>query len=121
MCRAVEACGATFVTVHGRTPSQRAEPVNTSALQQIRDCVGLPLIANGDVRTLQDAEDLQQSTGYNGKRLDVIFGHMFSIPNLCRHCYFKHLQLIKVIPFKFTLTVDVLFKMKVTEIYHRYK
>lgn len=70
MCRAVEACGATFVTVHGRTPSQRAEPVNTSALQQIRDCVSLPLIANGDVRTLQDAEDLQQSTGYNGKCFD---------------------------------------------------
>ncbi|XP_046681758.1 tRNA-dihydrouridine(20a/20b) synthase [NAD(P)+]-like isoform X1 [Homalodisca vitripennis] len=66
LCRAVEACGATFVTVHGRTPLQRTEPVNIAAFKEIRDSVSLPLIANGDVKTLQDAERLQRVTGYNG-------------------------------------------------------
>uniref|UniRef100_A0A1B6M4W7 tRNA-dihydrouridine(20a/20b) synthase [NAD(P)+] n=1 Tax=Graphocephala atropunctata TaxID=36148 RepID=A0A1B6M4W7_9HEMI len=66
LCKAVEACGATFVSVHGRTPSQRTEPVNIAAFKQIRDSVTLPLIANGDVKTLQDAERLQRQTGYNG-------------------------------------------------------
>lgn len=65
----MEACGVTFVSVHGRTPAQRAEPVNLQAFKEIRDSVQVPLVANGDVKTLQDAENLQASTGYNGKQL----------------------------------------------------
>ncbi|KAG8336658.1 tRNA-dihydrouridine(20a/20b) synthase [NAD(P)+]-like protein [Homalodisca vitripennis] len=72
LCRAVEACGATFVTVHGRTPLQRTEPVNIAAFKEIRDSVSLPLIANGDVKTLQDAERLQRVTGYNGPHIPLL-------------------------------------------------
>ncbi|XP_054275740.1 tRNA-dihydrouridine(20a/20b) synthase [NAD(P)+]-like [Macrosteles quadrilineatus] len=66
LCKTLEACGVTFLTVHGRTPAQRTEPVNMEAFREIRQSVTIPLVANGDVKTLEDAEKLQQLTGYKG-------------------------------------------------------
>uniref|UniRef100_A0A1B6DD26 DUS-like FMN-binding domain-containing protein n=1 Tax=Clastoptera arizonana TaxID=38151 RepID=A0A1B6DD26_9HEMI len=66
LCKQLESAGASFLTVHGRTPVQRTEPVNIAALCEIRKSVALPLIANGDVKTLKGAEKLQKDTGYQG-------------------------------------------------------
>lgn len=66
VCKQLEAVGATFLTVHGRTPDQRNEPVNREAMKEIRRSVSLPLIANGGVKTKNDAVQLQQDTGYQG-------------------------------------------------------
>ncbi|RZF47590.1 hypothetical protein LSTR_LSTR012212 [Laodelphax striatellus] len=66
LCRSVEATGVSFLTVHGRTPKQRCEPVDLDALTQIQQATSCPIVANGDVRSLNDAVALHQATGCKG-------------------------------------------------------
>ena len=58
LCRKLEAAGVSFLTVHGRTIKQKsteAEPVDLEAIRTIRESVQLPVVANGDVFSLEDA------------------------------------------------------------------
>ena len=58
LCRKLEAAGVSFLTVHGRTIKQKsteAEPVDFEAIRTIRESVQLPVVANGDVFSLEDA------------------------------------------------------------------
>ncbi len=45
-----------FLTIHARTPEMRNEPIDLDNLKLLRDCIQLPLIANGDVKSLENAE-----------------------------------------------------------------
>ena len=56
LCRQIEAAGASFISVHGRTKDQRREPVNLEAIRTIKQSVRIPVIANGDVKSLSDVE-----------------------------------------------------------------
>ena len=38
-CRRMEAAGASFITVHGRTREQRGQPVNLEAIRTIKQVV----------------------------------------------------------------------------------
>lgn len=58
LCRALEKAGASFLTVHARTPEMRNEPIDLNGLKLLRDHVQLPLVANGDVKCLRSAESL---------------------------------------------------------------
>jgi len=66
LCRQVEAAGVSFISVHGRTRLQRGEPVNLEAIRTIADSVSVPVIANGDIKTLDDVERVQKFTGVRG-------------------------------------------------------
>lgn len=57
-CRILEKAGASFLTIHARTPEMRNEPIDIDNLKLVRDSVKLPLIANGDVKNLESAEKL---------------------------------------------------------------
>lgn len=60
-------CDVTFLTVHGRTPFQKtSHPVNIEAIADIKKSIKIPLIANGDIKSLEDAENLQRLTNCNG-------------------------------------------------------
>ncbi|XP_012284426.1 tRNA-dihydrouridine(20a/20b) synthase [NAD(P)+]-like isoform X2 [Orussus abietinus] len=65
-CRILEKAGASFLTVHARTPQMRNEPIDLNGLKMVRDCVQLPLIANGNVKTLEEAEMLYQESNCEG-------------------------------------------------------
>ena len=59
LCRKVEAAGVSFLSVHGRTIKQKsteAEPVDLEAIKTIRQSVQLPVVANGDVFSLEGAQ-----------------------------------------------------------------
>lgn len=71
MCKNLEAAGVSFLTVHARTPAQRCQPINEEALTLINQSVSVPIIANGDVRTLADAHYLQEKTGCKGKNIFI--------------------------------------------------
>jgi nifR3 family TIM-barrel protein len=59
-----EAAGVQLVTVHGRTRMQFYEgKANWDAIAAVRDAVRLPLIANGDVETVEDAHEILRRSG----------------------------------------------------------
>lgn len=57
-----------YVTVHARTRSQRSNtPPDLVALKTLKDRFpDLPMLANGDVFTRQDADDIVEKTGVQG-------------------------------------------------------
>ena len=63
----MEAAGVSWISVHGRTKDQRKEPVNLEAVKLIRENVGIPVIANGDIKSLTDTKMVQDSTGVKGQ------------------------------------------------------
>lgn len=48
--RQMEAAGASFITVHGRTQDQRSDPVCLDAIADIKNAVKIPVVANGEER-----------------------------------------------------------------------
>ncbi|KAI5710789.1 hypothetical protein M8J76_000335 [Diaphorina citri] len=66
LCRQLEKCGVSFITVHARTAAQKHEPIDAKALRILKDHVSIPIIANGDVFSLRDADRLYESTKCNG-------------------------------------------------------
>ncbi|XP_072767226.1 tRNA-dihydrouridine(20a/20b) synthase [NAD(P)+]-like [Anoplolepis gracilipes] len=66
LCQILEKAGASFLTVHARTPEMRNEPIDLDNLKLLRDCVQLPLVANGDVKNLENAEFLFKESRCEG-------------------------------------------------------
>lgn len=65
-CQTLEKAGASFLTIHARTPEMRYEPIHLDDLKIVRDSVRLPLIANGDVKNLENAQKLYKATNCQG-------------------------------------------------------
>ncbi|ETN67283.1 tRNA-dihydrouridine synthase [Anopheles darlingi] len=67
MCRMLEATGITFLTVHGRTAAEKTNvPVHKEALREIKQSLSIPMVANGDIFTLDNAKDMYSTTGCDG-------------------------------------------------------
>ncbi|MBX4926049.1 tRNA dihydrouridine synthase DusB [Rhizobium binae] len=64
IARRAEAAGIQLVTIHGRTRMQFYEGrADWDAIRAVRDAISLPLIANGDVETAEDAEEILRRSG----------------------------------------------------------
>jgi nifR3 family TIM-barrel protein len=62
-----EAEGAAMVTVHGRTRSQFYEgQADWSAIRAVKDSVAIPVVANGDLTTLDQAPAMLAASGADG-------------------------------------------------------
>lgn len=56
--------GANWLTIHARTRSQGyAPPVHWNILKEIKKIAPVPIVANGDIRTLQDFKECREVTG----------------------------------------------------------
>ena len=65
-CRA-EAEGVALVTVHGRTRCQFYKgQADWPAIRAVRDAISIPLVANGDCATAQDARAMLAASGADG-------------------------------------------------------
>uniref|UniRef100_A0AAY4D268 tRNA-dihydrouridine(20a/20b) synthase [NAD(P)+]-like n=1 Tax=Denticeps clupeoides TaxID=299321 RepID=A0AAY4D268_9TELE len=71
LCQKAEAAGVSWVTVHGRTADERHQPVHYDAIKTIKDSLSVPVIANGDIKSLQDIESTHQQTGVDGSRMTL--------------------------------------------------
>lgn len=65
LAKAFEDCGVAAVTVHGRTRQQGFHgEVDRDGIAETVDAVSnMPIVANGDVRTVEDAFSMMQHTG----------------------------------------------------------
>ncbi|ORX45289.1 FMN-linked oxidoreductase [Hesseltinella vesiculosa] len=62
-----EAVGVDFLTVHGRTRSQKStEPVNFEGIKLVKESIQVPVIANGGIFNLDDVNEMYERTGVDG-------------------------------------------------------
>ena len=67
LVRRLEAAGVSWITVHGRTRTQKStEPVNTDMIRIVKQSVGIPVVYNGNIFTLKDANQAYESTRVDG-------------------------------------------------------
>jgi tRNA-dihydrouridine synthase 4 len=65
--KTVQDAGVDFITIHGRTRSQRSsEPVNVEAVKLVASHINTPKILNGDVVSLSSAHSLAVAAGVDG-------------------------------------------------------
>ncbi len=64
IARRAEQAGIRLVTIHGRTRMQFYEGrADWDAIRAVRDAISIPLIANGDVASPEDAQDILARSG----------------------------------------------------------
>jgi tRNA-dihydrouridine synthase B len=64
IARVIEENGGAAVAVHGRTQEQRyGGKADWDAIAEVRQAVGIPVIGNGDVKTVADIEKMKRYTG----------------------------------------------------------
>ncbi|MEI2300343.1 tRNA dihydrouridine synthase DusB [Ensifer sp. MJa1] len=64
IARRAEEAGVQAITVHGRTRMQFYNgKADWDAIRQVREVVTVPLVANGDVETVADADEIRRRSG----------------------------------------------------------
>lgn len=67
IARIIEESGGKLIAVHGRTKKQAyGGKANWEAIAEIKQAVSIPVIGNGDVRTVADIERMKAHTGCDG-------------------------------------------------------
>ncbi len=67
LARRAEAAGVQMITVHGRTRDQFYEGhADWAAIRAVKDVISVPLVANGDVASFADADEILAQSGADG-------------------------------------------------------
>ena len=67
IAKMVEDSGADFLAVHGRTRVGKFKaPVDYDAIKEMKEAVGIPVIANGDIDSYEKAKWVLEHTGADG-------------------------------------------------------
>jgi tRNA-dihydrouridine synthase B len=64
LAKIAEQCGASAITIHGRTTEQMyTPPIDLDIIAQVKRTVNIPVIGNGDVSTPESAKKMYDFTG----------------------------------------------------------
>lgn len=67
LAQRMERCGVDFITVHGRTIKQKSSgPVDWDQIRTVKESVGVPVVGNGGITTLKEADECQKQGQCNG-------------------------------------------------------
>lgn len=67
LVRRAQMMGADWITVHGRTRHQKStEPLDYDIIKLVKESVSVPVLANGNIFSLADAETMYERTGVDG-------------------------------------------------------
>ncbi|MBV5324702.1 MAG: tRNA-dihydrouridine synthase, partial [Rhodospirillaceae bacterium] len=67
LARVAEECGIQMITVHGRTRSQMyTGSSDWSFIGEVKRAVSIPVIGNGDVESIEDAQRMLEMSGADG-------------------------------------------------------
>ena len=65
--KGLEEAGASAIAIHGRTRSQMYEGVaNWDAIKEVKDALNIPVIGNGDIRSIEDFFRRKEESGVDG-------------------------------------------------------
>ncbi len=67
VAKIVEQAGAKAITIHGRTRAQYySGQVDLDIIKKVKEAVNIPVIGNGDIKTIEDAKKMFEYTGVDG-------------------------------------------------------
>ena len=67
MAKAMEKAGVSAIILHARTRSQMYEGhADWSWIKKVKDAVSIPVIGNGDIRSVEDMKAMMEQTGCDG-------------------------------------------------------
>jgi tRNA-dihydrouridine synthase B len=67
LCKKAEDVGIQMITIHGRTREQLYNgTADWKAIRAVREAISLPLIANGDIMSVEDVKDALDQSGADG-------------------------------------------------------
>lgn len=105
LAKKLEAVGVSAIAIHGRTRSQMYEgKADWSYIKQVKDALNIPVIGNGDIRSVEDMIAMMEQTGCD---MVMIGRGILGDPWLIQRCvhYLKTGEIIE------DTTVDEKFKL----------